>query len=369
MNEKVPAVDLAAQYRSLRAEIDAALARVFARGQFILGPEVEAFEQEFAASLGLRCAVGVGSGTDALQIALLACGIGAGDEVITAAHTAGATAAAISLAGARPVLVDIRPGSFHLDPEKLEGAIGARTRAVIPVHLYGCPAEMHPLLEIAGRRGLVVIEDCAQAHGALYQGRPVGSWGQLAAFSFYPTKNLGAYGDGGAVVTDSPELAAKARALRQYGWEQQHISQFDGLNSRLDELQAAILRVKLPHLPEWNARRITLAALYDRLLASASLGLPQHPEQAQPVYHQYVVRSGQRDLLRAHLARHAIQTLVHYPVPLHLQPAYRHLGYRPGDLPEAEAAARQVLSLPIYPEMRTTAVEAVCSRLLEFQGG
>jgi dTDP-4-amino-4,6-dideoxygalactose transaminase len=367
--EKIPALDLQGEYESLREEIDSAIAGVLRRGSFILGPEVSVFEDEFAAYCGTTQAVGVGSGTAALHLALLACGIEPGDEVVTSAHTAVATVAAIELTGARPVLVEIDPRRYTLDPERLEAALSPRTRAVIPVHLYGCPADLAPLLIIAHQRGLFVIEDCAQAHGARYHGQRVGAWGQMAAFSFYPTKNLGAYGDAGALVTNDPALAKRARMLRQYGWEQRYVSQLKGLNSRLDDMQAAILRVKLKYLDAWNARRRQLAGQYDRLLAGSGLVLPWQPIDAEHVYHQYVVRHARRDDLRAFLAEQGIQTLIHYPLPVHLQPAYRDLGYTENDFPETSRASREVLSLPIYPGLSDAKLETVCTAIKNWFSG
>lgn len=363
MSHNLPAFDLKAQYQSIQAEIDAALARVLASGQFILGPEVSSFEQEFAAACGVAHAIGVDSGTSALQLALLAGGVGPGAEVITVAQTAVATVAAIELTGARPVLVEIDPARYTLDPSRLAQALTPRTRAIIPVHLYGCPADLAPILAFAGEHQLLVIEDCAQAHGALYRSRRVGSWGHLAAFSFYPTKNLGAYGDGGAVLTPDPDLAARVRQLRQYGWNENRLSLQPGLNARLDELQAAILRVKLRHLPAWNARRRELAGWYRRLLAGTEFILPVEPPETCHVYHQFVIRHAQRDALRAFLANRGIQTQVHYPVPIHLQPAYRALCPVPGAFSVTERIANEILSLPLYPEMATAEVERVCETL------
>ena len=366
-NEQIiPPVDLKRQYASIKDEIDAAVARVLEGGWYILGNEVTAFEREFAACCGVAHAVGVGSGTDALQLALTTCGVGSGDEVITVPHTAVATVAAIELASARPVLVDIDPVRYTLDPARLEAAITPHTRAVIPVHLYGCPADLSPILEIAHQHNLYVVEDCAQAHGAEYRGRPVGSWGHVAAFSFYPTKNLGACGDGGMVVTNDPELAERARLLRQYGWRERYISSLKGLNSRLDELQAAILRVKLHHLKDWNEKRRRLARLYDERLAGSGVITPCRPEDAMHVYHLYVVRHPRRDDLQTFLREQTIGSLIHYPVPVHLQPAYRDLGYKVGDLPAAEAAAQEVLSLPLYPELREEEAATVADAVIAF---
>ncbi|MEW6030751.1 MAG: DegT/DnrJ/EryC1/StrS family aminotransferase [Chloroflexota bacterium] len=359
----IPIVDLKAQYYGIRAEVDAAIARVLERGNFVLGEEVAAFEREFADYLGAAFAAGVDSGTSALQLALLACGIGRGDEVLAPSHTAVATVAAIEMTGASPVLVDIELSRFTLDPERVAPAITPRTRAIVPVHLYGCSADLDPLLQLARRHNLSVIEDCAQAHGALYRGQKAGTWGHIAAFSFYPTKNLGADGDGGAVVTNDPALAERVRLLRQYGWRERFVSILKGINSRLDEMQAAILRVKLRHLDRWNARRRELARLYDELLADTGLTLPAQPKDAVHVYHQYVIRHPQRERLKAFLKENGVQTIVHYPVPVHLQPAYHDLGYSLGSLPSSELAAAQVLSLPVYPEMDEDAISQV-SRLI-----
>jgi dTDP-3-amino-3,4,6-trideoxy-alpha-D-glucose transaminase len=359
-------VDLKRQYATIKDEIDGAVAQVLAGGWYILGQEVAAFEQEFAAYCEVAHAVGVGSGTDALHLALAACGVGPGDEVITVPHTAVATVAAIELAGARPVLADVDPMRYTLDPERLETAITPHTRAVVPVHLYGCPADLGPIIEIAQRHSLFVVEDCAQAHGALYQGQRVGSWGHIAAFSFYPTKNLGACGDGGMVTTNDPDLAERARLLRQYGWQARYISSLKGLNSRLDELQAAILRVKLRHLEQWNKRRRRLAHLYDERLAGSGVATPQEPGDAIHVYHLYVVRHPQRNELGTFLRERGIGSLVHYPVPVHLQPAYRDLGYEAGTLPSAEATAREVLSLPLCPELSEEEVARVADAVIAF---
>ncbi|MBI5840952.1 MAG: DegT/DnrJ/EryC1/StrS family aminotransferase [Chloroflexi bacterium] len=365
MNE-IPIIDLNKQYESIRSEMDEAIERVLKKGSFILGEEVSAFEREFAAYCGVSHAIGVASGTDALQFALLACGVGAGDEVITASHTAVATVAAIEMTGARPVLVDIDPVRYTIDPDQFMQAVTARTRAIIPVHLYGCPAEMTPILEFARKVNIQVIEDCAQAHGAIIWDRKVGSLGDAAAFSFYPTKNLGAFGDGGAVVTNNPVIAEKVRLLRQYGWKERYVSSIKGFNSRLDELQAGILRVKLRHLDKWNDRRRMAANLYLELLSGTELGLPSHAPDTLHVFHQFVIRHSRRDDLQAYLKKNGIHTLIHYPVPVHLQPAYANLGYSLGSLPNTELTAREVLSLPMYPELSNEDVERVCRSILDF---
>jgi dTDP-4-amino-4,6-dideoxygalactose transaminase len=360
----VPFIDLRGQYLSLRAELDAAVAETLESGWYILGAQVKAFEEKFAAYCGLAHGVGVGSGTEALHIALAALDLEPGSEVITVSHTAVATVAALELAGLHPVFVDIDPATYTVAPEKIEAAITPRTRAILPVHLYGQPANMTPIMEIARRHNLRLVEDCAQAHGATCHGQRVGSLGDIAAFSFYPTKNLGAAGDGGMIVTAEPALAERARLLRQYGWAERYVSHVRGLNSRLDELQAAMLRVKLDHLDRWNERRRALAGLYDELLAGSGLGLPA-PE-AGHVYHLYVVRSAEREALREHLKARGVSSLVHYPVPVHLQPAYADLGYGPGSLPQTERAAAEVLSLPLYPEMTEEMVRRVAECILEF---
>jgi len=361
----IPVANPAAQYRSHKAEIDHAIHRVLDSGWYILGEEVRAFEAEFAAYIGVKFAIGVGSGTEALHLALRACDIGPGDEVITVSHTAVATVVAIELCGATPVLADIDVDRYTLDPEKLPRLLTPCTKAIVPVHLYGQPADMTPILEIAHRHGFKVIEDCAQAHGATYQGQRVGSWGDIACFSFYPTKNLGALGDGGMVVTDDPALAEKARLLREYGWAERYVSHIRGWNSRLDELQAAVLRVKLKYLDADNAVRARLATTYNQLLADEDLRLPAERPESNHVYHQYVIRTKRRDELRAFLKERGIGTLVHYPVPVHLQPAYR--GRLPGgdDLPETERVAREVLSLPMYPELAESDVKSVAEAILK----
>ncbi len=366
----IPQTDPRAGYLAHKVEIDAAIARVLDSGWYILGREVAAFEATFAAYVGVAHGVGVGNGTDALEIALRACGVGPGDAVFTVSHTAVATVVAVERSGATPVLVDIDPATYTMDPNCLQDAVrdvvktaAARPRAVIPVHLYGHPADMPAILDIARRYGLRVIEDCAQAHGAALLDRKLGAWGHIAAFSFYPTKNLAALGDGGMIVTDAPELAGQARLLRQYGWRERYISAIPGGNSRLDELQAAILAARLPHLDGENARRRALAAAYDRALASTGLVLPAVRPGAVHVYHQYVVRTPHRDTLRAHLQARGVGTGIHYPAPVHLQPAYQ--GRLAGEpLPHTEQAAREVLSLPMFPQLTDTQL-AVVARALQ----
>jgi dTDP-4-amino-4,6-dideoxygalactose transaminase len=355
-----------AQYLARKEEIDASVLRALDRGWYILGEEVEKFESEFAAYIGVAHAAGVGSGTEALHLALLGCGVGPNDEVITVSHTAVATVAAIELTGASPVLVDIERDYYTLDPAKLEARITSRTRAIIPVHLYGAPADLDPIISIARSRGLRVIEDCSQAHGAMYHGRRVGSLGDLATFSFYPTKNLGALGDGGMIVTNDDDLAARVRLLREYGWRERYVSDISGLNSRLDEIQAAVLRVKLKYLDTDNSLRHETARRYDQGLAETDLRLPKQRPNTTHVFHQYVVRSHSRDDLQTCMKAEGVSALIHYPVPVHLQPAYRGRLKGSAHLPETECAAREVLSLPVYPELTSGEVQhviATCQKL------
>jgi len=358
-NIKVPYLDLKAQYQSIKPEIDAALARVLESCQFVLGPEVAAFEQEFAAYCGTAECIALNSGTSALHLALLAAGIGPGDEVITVPFTFVASVAAVVYTGARPVLVDIDSRSFNMDPPAVEAAITPRTKAILPVHLYGQPADMAPIMEIAKRHGLVVIEDAAQAHGAKYKGRPVGSIGDMACFSFYPGKNLGAYGEGGAVTTSNPEHARTIRMLRDWGQDRKYHHLLRGFNYRMEGFQGAILRVKLRHLERWTEARLKVVRLYNELLANSGLELPAEMPWARHVYHVYTLRTDDRDGLQAALQAEGIQTGIHYPVPAHLQPAYADLGYGRGDFPRSESAAEQVLSLPLYPELSSEAVAEV----------
>mgnify|MGYP005840157317 CR=1 FL=1 len=363
----IPQTDPKAGYLAHQSEIDAAIARTLNSGWYILGREVAAFEEAFAAYVGVRYGVGVASGTDALEIALRACEVKPGDAVFTVSHTAVATVAAVERSGATPVLVDIDPATYTMDPNCLEDAVKAavRPKAVLPVHLYGHPANLPAILDIARRYDLLVVEDCAQAHGAALDGRRLGAWGHIAAFSFYPTKNLAAIGDGGMVLTDDAGLAERARLLRQYGWRERYVSALPGLNSRLDELQAAILGARLPYLDAENARRRALASAYDRALASSGLGLPAVQPGATHVYHQYVVRTARRDALQAHLKARRIGTGVHYPVPVHLQPAYQsRLASRP--LPHTEQAAREVLSLPMFPQLTDAQLEIVAGAIQDF---
>jgi dTDP-4-amino-4,6-dideoxygalactose transaminase len=354
----LPLVDLQAQFAGIEDEVMTAVRGVLASGQFVLGPETEAFEREFAAHHQADHGVGTSSGTSALHLALLAAGVGPGDEVITVPHTFVATVAAIGYTGATPVLVDVREDSFTMDPALVEAAITPRTRAIVPVHLYGQPADMGPILEIASARGLRVIEDACQAHGAEYGGRPVGALGDLGCFSFYPGKNLGAYGEGGAVVTNDPDLAQTVRTLRHWGQTRRYVHDLKGFNYRLEELQAAILRVKLRHLEAWTEARRGHARHYDRLLRGV-VPTPAEMPYARHVYHVYAIRTPSRERLERALAAEGIHTGVHYPVPVHMQPAWADLGYEAGSLPVSEAAAREVLSLPMYPELPEHEVERV----------
>jgi dTDP-4-amino-4,6-dideoxygalactose transaminase len=357
----IPYVDLKAQYHSIKSEIDAAVLRVLESTQFILGEEVAAFEREFASYCQAPDSVAVNSGTSALHLALLAAGIGSGDEVITTPFTFVATVAAIRYTGACPVFVDIEPDYFTIDSSKIESAITPRTRAIIPVHLYGQPADMDPILDIARQRGLTVIEDAAQAHGSEYHSRRCGSLAEIAAFSFYPGKNLGAYGEGGALTTLRADIAATCRTLRDWGQEKRYEHRLKGFNYRMDGIQGAILRVKLRHLEAWTEQRRRVASWYAGALDPETVRVPKDRPGCRHVYHVYVVRSETRDELRDALTRQGIQTGIHYPIPVHLQPAHADLGYHEGDFPIAEAAAREVLSLPIFPEMTRDQVETVAA--------
>jgi dTDP-4-amino-4,6-dideoxygalactose transaminase len=355
-----------AQYLAHQAGIDAAISRVLASGYYVLGTEVKAFESEFAAYATSKHCIGVGSGTEALHVAIRALGIGPGDEVITTAHTAVATVSAIELAGATPVFADIDPKYFTLDPALVERAISPKTKAIIAVHLYGQPADLTAFSEIAKRRGLKLIEDCAQAHGALHQGRRVGSVGDIAAFSCYPTKNLGAIGDGGMIVTSDDALATQCKLLREYGWAERYVSHISGFNSRLDELQAAILRVKLPALDADNEKRRKIAARYDAELAGLPIELPARRPETEHVFHLYVLRAQSRDSLQEHLKAAGVGALIHYPVPIHRQKAYLNKVRGGESLPETERAAREVLSLPMYPELSEAEVTSVVSALKSY---
>ncbi|MDH7484976.1 MAG: DegT/DnrJ/EryC1/StrS family aminotransferase [Anaerolineae bacterium] len=368
MTTHIPLVDLQAQYARIKPEIDSAIQRVLDHCGFILGPEVQAFEEAFAAYCGVEQAVGVATGTAALHLALLACGVGPGDEVITTPFTFFASGEAISQTGARPVFVDIDARSYNIDAERIEAAITPRTKVIMPVHLYGQPAEMDAILDIARRHGLRVIEDAAQAHGAVYRGRRVGSFGDLACFSFYPSKNLGCYGDGGLVVSSDGELMGRVRKLRDHGRVSKYEHDELGWGYRLDALQAAILSVKLRYLDEWNAARRARAARYNELFAHTEVITPAAPAHVQHIYHCYVIRTPRRDELVEHLKAQGIGVVIHYPLPLHLQPAYRGLGYRRGDFPVSEACADEVVSLPMYPELSDEQQQRVVQAVVEFVG-
>lgn len=359
----IPLVNLKAQHDAIRPELDAALAHVLDTSQFILGSEVAAFEEAFAAYCRAPHAVGVSTGTSALHLALLAAGIGAGDEVVTVPFTFAASVAAIEFAGARPVFVDVEPKTCTIDVTRIEAAITPRTKAILPVHLYGQPADMDPILDIASRRGLVVIEDAAQAVGAEYRGRRAGSLGHLACFSFYPSKNLGACGEGGAVTTSDPAYARRLRMLRNWGQETKYEHLIRGNNLRLQGFQGAILRVKLRYLEEWTEARRRHAKRYDALLTDAGIPVPHVRPDVRHVYHLYTVRVAERDAVREELRRRGVETGVHYPIPVHLQPAYADLGYGPGDFPESERAGREVLSLPMFAELSDDQVRTVVEQL------
>jgi dTDP-4-amino-4,6-dideoxygalactose transaminase len=367
---EVPQTDPKAGYLAHQAEIDAAIQRVLNSGWYILGREVESFEQEFAAYIGVRHAIGVGNGTDALELSLRACAVGPGDLVFTVSHTAVATVAAIELAGATPVLLDIDPVTYTMDPNCLAAALAhpldGTPKAVIPVHLYGHPADMPSILEIAKSHDLYVIEDCAQSHGATLDGRMTGAWGDIAAFSFYPTKNLGALGDGGMVVTENPALAERVRLLQQYGWRERYISDIPGGNSRLDELQAAILRVKLRFLDEDNEKRRAIAALYTDHLTKAGFSCPVPSAKSRHVFHQYVVRSSRRGDLKSYLNERDIKTNVHYPQAVHEQPAYAGRIPVGATLIHTEKAVREILSLPMYPELTLEQIIFVVTALRDW---
>lgn len=362
----IPILDLRAQYHAIKQEIDAAVGGVLESGAFILGPNVKALEQEVARASGCGYGIGMASGTDALRLAMDALQVGPGDEVITTPFTFVATANTVSRAGATPVFVDIDPQTFNIDPAKIEAAITGRTKAIVPVHLYGQPCDMKPIMELAARHGLPVIEDSAQAIGATYDGRPVSSFGAIGCFSFYPTKNLGAYGDAGMAVTCDQEIATLLDVLRRHGGRIKYYHERIGYNSRLDEIQAAILRVKLRHLEEWTAARQRVAARYDELLAGAPVVTPYQAPNVKHVYHQYTIRAPRRDELEAWLKSQGIGTMIYYPVPLHRQQIYADLGLGPGSLPEAERAAQEVLSLPIYPELTDGQIEQVAAAIRQF---
>ena len=368
----VPFVDLTRQYRRIEEEILSAQRRVLEKGRFILGEEVTAFEEEFAHYCGVRYGVGVGSGTEALVLALKAAGIGAGDEVITVSHSFIASSFAISMTGAKPIFVDIDPEVYTLDPNALEDLLKkrkSRVKAILPVHLYGHPAAMAAIMDIANRHNLMVIEDACQAHGAVYQGKKVGSFGLLGCFSFYPTRNLGAYGDGGMIVTDHKKLYEMLRLLRCYGEKKKYEHILKAGNSRLDEIQAAALRVKLKYLDQWNGERRKRALAYKRMLENTEVICPGEKEQVRHVYHLYVIRTRERNRLQSFLKEMEIETLIHYPVPIHLQKGYRELGYGRGTLPVTERYAREILSLPFFPELMGEEMREVQDQIKNFFKG
>jgi len=365
---KVPYLDLSAQIRALRPELDAAIARSLDTGAFCLGPEVQQFEMEFAAFCSAAHCVGFNSGTSALHVAMRLLNIGPGDEVITTPFTFIATSWAIVYTGARPVFVDVEEATFNLDPRLVEKAITARTKAILPVHLYGQPCDLDPLLAIARHHHLPLVEDAAQAHGARYRGNRVGTMGEMSAFSFYPTKNLGACGEAGALVTNRADLAARARALREHGSRARYLHEEVGYNYRMEGIQGAVLRVKLTRLDAWNAARRAIARHYQELLQDTPLILPREAGYAESVYHLYTVRHPSRDRLKTHLEACGIGCAIHYPLPLHLQKCFGHLGYQPGDFPVAERAARECLCLPIYPELTGAQIEHVARSIREFKG-
>ena len=365
---KVPFVELKAQAAALKGEVLEAFGGIIDRTGFILGPEVERFEAAFAEYSGCPFGVGVNSGTSAIHLALVAMGVGPGDEVVTVPNTFIATVEAISMAGAKPVLVDVDPVTFNMDPTSLAAAISDATKAIIPVHLYGQTADMDPILELAGEHGIAVIEDACQAHGATYKGRPAGSLGNAGCFSFYPTKNLGAFGEGGIVVTGDEETAQRMKWLRDHGQCAKHDHGLKGLNYRMEAFQGAVLGIKLGRLEGWNEARRAAATRYEGLLAGCGLELPIEVEGRRHVYHLYVVRAGDRDGLMSHLAEVGIGSAVHYPVPIHLQESYRDLGYRVGSFPVAERLVGEILSLPMFPEMDALSQEAVARAVKGFTG-
>ena len=361
----IPFLDLGASYRELKAEIDSAVSRVLESGWYILGPEVENFEIAWAQYCEANHAVGLGNGLDALVLALRALGIGEGDEVIVPSNTYIATWLAVSMVGAVPVPVEPDERTYNLDPALCEAAITPRTRVILPVHLYGQPADLDPILDLARRKGLFVVEDAAQAHGAKYKGRRIGAHGDIVCWSFYPGKNLGALGDGGAITTDNPDLADSIRTLRNYGSREKYVNEVKGHNSRLDPLQAAVLNAKLPFLDEWTQRRRAVASLYSDGLKDTDLILPHVPQWADPAWHLYVVRSRQRDHLQSNLQKRGVGTLIHYPIPPHLQDAYAEMSLQKGAFPLAEAIAAEALSLPIGPQLEMSDAKSVVEKCSE----
>lgn len=366
----IPFINLTREYNSIREEIDHAISRVMDSGWFILGPELEHFEDEFSDYIGVPYAIGVGSGTEALHLALIACGLQRGDEVITVANTAVPTVSAIEFAGCKPVFVDVDPQTYTLSPKSLKDYIGknlGRSKAIVPVHLFGHPVDMGPIMEVAKQYDLKVIEDCSQAHGAMYKQQKVGSFGDAGCFSFYPTKNLGAYGDAGMVVCRDREIAKKIRMLRNYGEKSKYNNAIRGFNSRLDEVQAAILRVKLRFLENWNHARRRHAKLYQNLLKETNVILPIEKKESYHVYHLYVIRSKKRDALQTSLQQQGIGTAIHYPMPIHFQDAYADLGYKKGTFPFTEECMKEILSLPIYPELTEQEISQVAKAIRLFE--
>ncbi|MEQ1778220.1 MAG: DegT/DnrJ/EryC1/StrS family aminotransferase [Nitrosomonas sp.] len=365
--KSIPLLSLEAAYKELQSEIETAMLISMRSGWYILGPEVDAFESELATYCDTSHCVGVANGLDALHLALHAMGVVPGDEVIVPSNTFIATWMAVSQCGATPVPVEPVDATFNIDPNQIEAAITPRTKAIIPVHLYGHPADLDPILAIARKHKLKVLEDAAQAHGARYKGKRIGGHGDAVAWSFYPGKNLGALGDGGAITTNDPEIADRLRMLRNYGSRVKYVNEVQGFNSRLDPIQAAVLSVKLKHLDEWNARRTKIASRYSTMLADTTdLILPEVPEWASPAWHLYVIRTKKREALQSHLTEASVGTLIHYPIPPHLQQAYAGQGYKQGDFPIAEAMAEEVLSLPMGPHLTTEQQDKVIAALLEF---
>jgi len=360
----IPFLDLSATYKELQSEIESAVLAALRSGWYILGPEVETFENEFATYCEAAHCVSVANGLDALRLALQAMDVGSGDEVIVPSNTYIATWLAVSQCGATPVPVEPVEATYNIDPGLIEAAITSRTKVILPVHLYGQPADLDPILSIARKHGLKVLEDSAQAHGGRYKGRRIGGYGDAVAWSFYPGKNLGALGDGGAVTTNNPEIADRVRVLRNYGSRVKYVNEVQGYNSRLDPVQAAVLRVKLKYLDEWNARRAGIASHYQTALANTMLTLPFVPEWTSPVWHLYVIRTKEREALQRHLTEVGIGTLIHYPIPPHLQLAYAGLGYKRGDFPIAEGMADEVISLPMGPQLAYAGADAVIAALL-----
>ncbi|GMV32870.1 MAG: DegT/DnrJ/EryC1/StrS family aminotransferase [Chloroflexi bacterium CFX1] len=362
----IPLVDLTAQYHSIKKEMDAAVLSTLESGHFILGPQVTKFEESVAAYLGVKHAIGLASGTDALVIALRALNIGDGDEVIIPAYTFFATAGSVMSVGAQPVVVDIDPQSYQMDANKIEAAVTPKTKAIIPVHLYGHPSDMNPILEIARKHDLKIIEDNAQGYGAEYLGRKTGAMGDVGCLSFFPTKNLGAYGDGGMAVTNDDALAGQMRMLRAHGWKEKYYSEMVGYNSRLDALQAAILQAKFPHVDAWNEKRRELSKRYNEHLAPLGITTPVEREWAKHVYHLYIIRHEKRNALQAFLKEKGIASEVYYPIPPHLADPCRKFGYKEGDFPHAEKAARETLALPLYPELTLAQQDEVIAAVKEF---